>query len=632
MLQFIRERAQSWIAWVIVILIIVPFALWGINQYFDGGKEAPAARVNDADISQQRLQQAFSQQQQRLREMLGANYRPEMFPEEKMRQQVLDGLIEQELLVQIARNSGMQIGDPLLAATIHNIPGFQVGAQFSQEAYDRTLRARGMSPAGFEADVRRDMLTQQFYAGIVRSDFATPLERHEMQRLQGQQRDIGFLVLPVADFMAQAEVSDDEVQKYYETQSALFMQPEQVSVAYIELSAAKIAASIAVGEEELRARYEAQKSNYSAPEERHARHILIRIETGAAAEAEAAARAEIEKLLAELRGGADFAELARKHSQDPGSAAAGGDLGFFGRGVMDKAFEETTFALKAGELSEPVRSVFGYHLIKLEEIRGGETKPFDEVSEKIRQEIRNERAEQVFYEQAEKLATLTYEHPDTLDEAARQLDLSIQKSEPFSRRGGPGLLANPRLLNAAFSEDVLVRGNNSEAIEVGRNHLLVLRVLQHQPEMRQPLDSVREEIVSRLRREKAAVAAGEAATALEQQLQQGSEPELVAKGARAQWTSKQGVTRNDSSIDAAVSRMAFAMARPEQGQARWEQTSTAGGDVAIVAVYAVHDGEIADSEASAAGDLERAAGEAAFAAVLGSIRASAEISRPGGQP
>jgi len=632
MLQFIRERAQSWIAWVIVILIIIPFALWGINQYFDGGKEIPAAKVNDAEISPQRLQQVYFQQQQRLRQMLGDNYRPEMFPEEQMRQQVLDGLIEQELLVQTATASGMRIGNALLAATIYSVPGFQIGGQFSQQAYESALRNSGIGDAKqFEADLRRDMLTQQLYAGIARSDFATATEQRTMQQLYGQQRDIGFLLLPLADFIAKAQVGADEVQAYYDAQGALFMQPEQVRIAYLELSAEQIAHGITVGEDELRTRYQAQLANYSSPEERHARHILILVEPGADAAAEAAARAEAEKLLQQVRGGASFADVARKSSQDPVSAQEGGDLGFFGRGVMDKAFEEATFALKPGQVSELVRSAFGYHIIRLEAVRGGSTKAFAEVREQLLAEIRNERAEQQFYDQAEQLANLAYEHPDTLDEAARQLALSIKQSEPFSRRGGPGILGNPRLVTAAFSEDVLARGNNSEAIEVGRNHLVVLRVAQHQPEMRRPLEAVRDDIVSRLRRDKASAAAREAATALQQQLQQGGDPALIAKGARAKWQRQDGVTREDGSLDAAILRATFAMPRPA-AQPRWETLVTSAGDVAVLGLYAVRDGEVAEGEAAAAGDMERAAGDAAFAAVLGSIRAGAKVSRPSRQP
>jgi len=626
MLQFIRERAQSWIAWVIVILLIIPFALWGINQYFDGGKELPAAKVNDAEISQQRLQQVFYQQQQRLREMLGANYRPELFPEEQMRKQVLDGLIEQELIMQTATGSGMRIGNVLLAATIHNVPAFQLGGQFSQQAYESVLRTRNMQPVSFEADLRRDMLTQQLYAGIARSDFATPTERHAMQKLTGQQRDIGFLLLPLTDFIARAQVTDDEVTAYYDAQSSLFMQPEQISIAYLELSAEQIAKDLKVGEDELRIRYEAQLSNFTAPEERHARHILIQVQAGADTEADLEARAQAEKLLSQVRAGTPFADVARTSSQDPGSAAEGGDLGFFGRGVMDKAFEDAAFALQPGEVSELVRSTFGYHIIRLEEVRGGSTKPFAEVREQLLSEIRNERAEQQFFDQAEQLANLTYEHPDTLEEAARQLDLSVQQSELFTRRGGPGVLANPRLVTAAFSEDVLARGNNSETIEVGRNHLVVLRMVQHLPEMRRPLDDVRNEIIARLRRDKAAEAAHETAAVLQKKLQEGAEPVALAKSARAQWQRKDGVGREDSSFDTAILRSAFSMPHPQAEQPCWDVAVTAGGDVAVLGVYAVTDGEMADGE-GAAGDLERAAGDAAFAAVMNSIRAAAKISR-----
>lgn len=628
MLQFIRERAQSWIAWVIVVLIIIPFALWGINQYFDGGKELPAAKVNDTAISQQRLQQVFYQQQQRLQEMLGANYRPEMFPEEQTRRQVLDKLIEQELLVQTAANSGMRIGNALLAATIHNVPAFQVDGRFSQQAYETALRSRGMEAKSFEADLRRDMLTQQLYAGVARSDFTTPAERHAMQQLLGQQRDIGFLVLPLADFADKVQITDAEVQAYYEAQGALFMQPEQVSIAYLELSAAQIAQGIEVSEEELRARYQSNLASFTTPEERRARHILIQVTADADAAADAAARAKAEQLLEQLRAGASFADIARKESQDPVSAAEGGDLGFFGRGVMDKSFEDAVFALQPGQLSEPVRSAFGYHLIKLEAVRGGAAQPFAEVREQLLAEIRNERAEQQYYDQAEQLASLTYEHPDTLEEAARQLGLTIKQSEPFTRRGGSGVLANPRLAAAAFSEDVLVRGNNSETIEVGRNHLVVLRVLQHQAEARRPLEAVREDIVMRLRRDKAASAAREAATALRQQLQQGIDPELAAKAARAKWQRQDGVTRNDGTVDAAIVRHAFAMPRPGAGQSVWDLVTTATGDVVVLGVYAVRDGAVVEGEVGNAADLERAAGEAAFAAVLASLRAAARISYP----
>lgn len=629
MLQIIRDRAQSWIAWVIVILIIIPFALWGINQYFDGGKEISAAKVNGIEISQQALQQAVYQQQERLREMLGANYRPDMFPEEQMRQQVLEGMIERELLVQMSAGSGMRIPDVILAATIRSIPAFQENGEFSQGAYERAVRMRGMNSAGFETELRRDLLSQQLYSGLARSDFATATERQHQQLLESQRRDVGYLVIPVAGSEGKVAVSDEEVQAFYDEQGRLFMQPEQVKVNYLELAAKNFAKDIKVGEDELRARYQGQIANYQTPEQRRARHILITLAPDADAAAVDAAQAKATELLAKLRSGGSFADLAKKHSQDPGSAAQGGDLGLFGRGIMDPAFEDAVFALKPGELSEPVRSAFGLHLIRLEEVSGGKTKSFDEVREQLLAELRNERAEQQFYEQAEQLANLTYEHPDTLEEAARQLGLTVQSSELFTRRGGKDLWANPKLVAAAFHEDVLARSNNSEPVEVDKNHLVVLRVAEHQPEVRRPLAQVKAEIVTRLRRDKAATEARAMATDVLQQLQQGADPQAVAKKVNVKWVRSDALGREVQSIDAAIVRTVFAMARPQPGSASWQQTTTASGDQAVIGLYAVHMAAAAEDESGAGGaELESANGDAAFVAALNGMRARADVSRP----
>lgn len=629
MLQIIRDRAQSWIAWVIVILIIIPFALWGINQYFDGGKEISAAKVNDVEITQQALQQAVYQQQERLREMLGANYRSDMFPEDQLRQQVLEGMIERELLLQMAAGSGMRIADMILAATIRSIPAFQENGEFSQEAYERAVRMRGMNPAVFEAELRRDLISQQFYTGLARTDFATPAERQQQQQLELQRRDIGYLVVPVASFEGKVGVSDAEVQAFYDEQSRLFMQPEQVKVNYLELAANNFAKDIKVGEDELRARYQGQLANYQEAEQRRARHILITVSADADEAAVEAARTKAIELLSKLRGGASFADMAKKHSQDPGSAAQGGDLGFFGRGIMDPVFEDAVFALKQGELSEPVRSSFGFHLIRLEEVSGGKTKAFEEVREQLLAELRTERAEQQFYAQAEQLANLTYEHPDTLEEAARQLGLSVQSSELFSRRGGKDLWANPKLVAAAFNEDVLARGNNSEPIEVDKNHLVVLRVAEHQPEVRRPLSQVKADILTRLRRDKAGAEARTLAADLLQQLQQGAEPQAVAKKANVKWVRSDDLGRDNQSLDAAIMRAAFAMPRPKESGASWQQTTLASGDQAVIALYGVHTIASAEGEAGAGGaELESANGDAAFVAALKSMRARAAVSKP----
>lgn len=626
MLQFIRERAQSWIAWVIVGLIIIPFALWGIHQYFGGGKEPPAAQVNDTAISQAQVQQVVYQQQLRLRDMLGENYRPELFSEMTLRRQVLEGLIEQELILQTASAGGMRIGNALLAATIHSAPAFQSNGQFSAEHYTMALRSQGMEPGSFEGEMRRDMLVQQVYSGIVRSDFVTAPERQSVERLLGQKRDLGFIVVPLKRYLSEASISDEEVAAHYEEQAGAYMQPEQVSVAYIELSAEQLAQDIQIGENELQARYDAHPQAYSRPEERRARHILIQASENAGADEDAAAYSTIGQLLEQIRAGGDFAALAGQESQDPVSAAQGGDLGFFGRGVMDKAFEDAVFALQVGEVSEPVRSAFGYHLIQLEAVRGGEIKAFDEIKDQLQADMRRERAEQQYYDLAEQLASLAYEHPESLDEAASQIGLEIGKSEAFSRQGGEGFTANPRVIEAAFSEDVLARNNNSEAIELERNHMVVLRVLEHQPEVRKPLESVQEEIVEKLSQAKASLLARQAADELLEQLQQGAAPEELARQTENAWQRNESMGRTGSEADNAIVQKAFSMPRPQADTPTWGRAAVSTGDEAVLVLYAVKDGdEAALEESDISSELAQAAGEAGFSAVVASRRAAARI-------
>lgn len=630
MLQYIRDRVQSWIAWFIIALITIPFALWGINQYFEGGGDIVAAQVNGVEIGQQRVQQAYYQQQERLRQMLGANYNPDMFPEEQMRRQALEGLIEQELLVQAAVESGMRIGDAYLAATIRGISAFQQDGQFSQEVYERTLRAQGMTSTAFEAQLRRDLLVQQLFAAIGRTEFATGLEQRELARLSLQQRDVGMLSVAVDNYLTQASVSDDEIAAYYDAQPHLFMQPEQVSIAYLDLSVEGIATGIEVNEEELRTRYQSQQASYQETEQRHARHILLTLPAEAEEAQVAQVRAKAEELLTQLRGGASFEALAKEHSEDPGSAGQGGDLGLFGRGVMDQAFEDAVFALKVGELSQPVRSAFGYHLIRLEAVRGGERRSFEQVREQILAEIRTERAEQQFYEQAEQLANLAYEHPDTLEEAARQLGLTIQKSALFSRRGGEGILSHSKLIAAAFSDDVLARGHNSEPLELDSRRIVVLRVMEHQPETRQPLQTVRAEIESRLKHDKAQVLARQAAEELREKIAAGAEPEVLAKSGRMVWQRQTATTRGQVDMDAQILRTAFAMPRPGDQKSTVQLTTSIAGDPVVVVLYQVHD-TVPGTDA-VAGDtgVERASSDAMFLAMTEALRSRADITRPDG--
>ncbi len=629
MLQIIRDRAQGVFAWIIVGMISIPFALWGINSYFGGGGDDSIAEVDGVKISPRQLQSAYQQQRDRLQQMFGGKIPENLFSEEVMKSQILEQLIEKEVLIKAATDNGMRVGNQQLATLITGIDAFELDGKFNTEQYERVLAQQGMSPRLFEQRVRRDLIASQLTDAVVSTEFTPDSEIDALLSLQQQQRDIGYMIVPVKKFEQGIEVSSEEVRVYYEANSARYMQPEQVKVDYLEIKAADMAADIVVEEAEIRQRYESQKLNFRTAEERQARHILIQVSSSAAENEVNEAQGRAEALLQRINSGEDFAELAIAESQDPGSAKNGGDLGFFGKGVMDKAFEEATFALQKGEVSGVVRSAFGFHIIKLEDIKGGETKPYEQVAAELKTEIQNERAAEIFFDKAEQLASLTYEQPDTLSIAAEQLELKVHSSDYFTRGGGAGIATEPKVSAAAFNEDVLVRGNNSETIELGDNHLVVLRINDHKPEALRPFEEVSGEIESTLKRDKAVAKTLEHATALFAKLQAGESAETVATSNQLEWKQQTGMKRDSTEVDRAIVQAVFRMPHPTEGSLSREQLSLAGGDQALVVVDGVKAADVTAVEASARSDaeqrIERANANAAEQALIAGLRERAEI-------
>lgn len=629
MLQIIRDRAQGVFAWIVVGLITIPFALWGINSYFGGGGDDSIAKVGGVKITPQQMQRAYQQQRDRLQQMFGGKIPENLFSEEMMKSQILQQLIEKEVLIQAAADNGMRIGDQQLANTITGIDAFHRDGKFNAEEYERVLARQGMSPRLFEQRVRRDLMASQLTDGVVSTEFTLDTEVDDFLRLQQQQRDIGYMVLPVNKFEGAITVPADEVRSYYDSNSGLYTLPEQVKIDYLDLNAADIASAIKVDEDELRQRYEAQKANFRTAEERKARHILIQAADGASEKEVAEARAEAEALLQRINNGEDFSALAKAESQDPGSAKKGGDLGFFGKGIMDKAFEEATFSLAKGAVSGVVQSAFGFHIIKLDDIKGGETKPYEEVAAELKRELQQERAAEIYYDKAEQLANLTYEQPDTLSVAAEQLQLAIKSSDYFARSGGTGISSDPKIATAAFSEDVLVRGNNSATIDLGNNHLVVLRINDHKAESLRPLDEVATEIETALKHNKAKVKTQDEAAALFTRLQAGESPESLAGLLQLEWHMRNGLQRDESKMDRIIVQSAFRMPHPADKGYSSEQFALPSGDQALVMLYAVHAGDLSNISAStrtdAAQRIERAASSAAEQALIAGLRQRAEI-------
>lgn len=591
MLQFIRERAQGLIAWVIVILIIIPFALWGINQYFRGGAEQPVAKVNGNGIPQRDFHLAYQQVRAFRQSLMGQNFNPALMDENEIKQDALKRLIRREVLAQAAIEAGFRIGDEQLGQDITKQEQFQNQGKFDPQLYERLVNSRGMTTARFESSLRVDLLSTQILSSYTDTAIVTDDELDNILRIKEQQRKIGYMILKSEDYTGDVTISDDEISDYYENHLDRFAVPEQVSIEYLELSAATMAQTIQVDDKTLHDLYEEQQANFSTGEERHARHILINVKENADDKTVQAARSKAEDILKKIRAGEDFAKLAKKYSDDSGSAAKGGDLGFFGKGVMVKPFEDTVFSMKVNEVSDLVRSPFGFHIIKLEGIKAGHTKSFDEVRATLEQQYKEHKAEEQFFDQADRLADLTYENPDTLSIASQQLNIPIVTTGLFSRNNGQGIATDPKIREAAFSADVLDANNNSEPIDLGQNRLVVLRIKEHKIATTRPQEEVKDQVIKQLQREKARQAAEEAGKKLLQRINAGENAELIADEARLEWNKTGFVGRNNKTVTPNILSNAFKLPKPEKSKPVTEGFLLPSGDYAIVSVYEVKDGD-----------------------------------------
>ena len=632
MLDSLRKRAQTWFAWLIFVVVVIPFAFWGVSQYTGSSEGANVAVVNGKKISDKEFRRAYEQQRGRIRAMMGKNFDPSLIDEQQLKKQVLENLIEREVLVQGAHDAGLRVSEVRVGSAIRSIPNLQTKGQFDADLYHRMLRSQGLSIETFEHMVKNDLVVQQLNRGISDSAFVTKPELNTLLRIKLQQRDVGYAVVPMASYIGDAKVDDKAIEQFYKDNPDRFRVPEQVSVDYLDLSVDGLAKDAQVSEADLRERYKERAADFTTPQERHARHILIQVASDAPPEKVDAAKKKAEEILARIRKGESFAELAKKFSEDSGSAKEGGDLGFFGRGVMDKAFEKAAFALKAGEVSEPVRSTFGFHIIKLEGIRGGETKPFEQVRAQLEKDLKRQKAEDKFYSEAETLSNVVFEHADNLNEAAKELHLPVQSTGLFSRNGGTGIAANPKVREAAFSDDVLLDGKNSEAIEITDDHVVALHLKEHKPAALRPLEEVRDEIRRELQSEAAKAKAKEVGEDMLGRIKGGEDVATVMASLKLKWEKLGFVTREYNKVSPqiidAVFRLGYSAAakKPE-----YDGKTLSSGDFAIFGLYAVKEGDSAGADEktvkSLKSSLTQENGRVVFNDYVDALKQKAEITR-----
>lgn len=589
MLQAIRDKFSGWMLILIMGLLVVPFALFGINNYFQAQIESFVAKVNDAEISPQQLQERIDGQRRQMRQMLGEDADLSFVETAENKRRVLDALIDEELRYQDARAAGVEVPAAKLQSEILSIDAFKPAGSFDQDTYVAILRNMSMTPAIFEDRVIRDLAGREISARVSASGFVTDAEIDAHLRVQNQTRSFASLRLNAAEESVPAP-TEEAIVKDYEARKDELKTPEMVTVEYVELKpdAIEIAAPT---EEELKVRYEDMKDRYVVPEERLSSHILIEVAAGADADAQKAALAKAEALLAEIKGGKAFAEVAKASSADVGSREQGGDLGWVAKGTNDPAFDEALFKLEAGQISEPVLGANGYHLIQLREVRAESRRPFEQVRGEIESEYKASQQEDRYNDLAGQLVDEIHRDPQSLQGPADKLGLQVKRSQPFSRAGGADIAANPALVEQAFSELVLERGQTSDLIDMAKNHVVAIRVVERKAPEARSLDQVRAEIVAKLTREAQRKQLDEKARALEVRMQAGETLAAIATELGKTPEVADAVVRSAGNQDAALLAEVFKLARP-QANAPVRKAITLGDDArALVELTAVTDGD-----------------------------------------
>jgi peptidyl-prolyl cis-trans isomerase D len=632
MLQALRDRVMGVIGWIVIGLIIITFALFGLGSYLQDKTHLYAARVNDVDITPRDLQLAYQNQRASMEQMLGDAFRPDLIDEQQLKKQALEKLIRRQLILQAAKANDMAISDQLLAARIHAISAFQRDGEFDVELYKDLLARRGQTPAGFEHEMRLLLTGDQVTNGISATAFVTDAELDRAYSLQDQKRSFEYITIPAEPFKATIEPDEADIKAYYQEHSGAFMTPERVRLSYVRLNADALGRDIEIGEQDLKDYYEQKKAALKTQEQRRASHILFPLSADADEASVEKTRSDAEAVLKQIREGADFAELAKKYSGDPGSAEQGGDLGYFSAGNMVPEFDKAVFAMQKGEVSDLVRSQFGFHIIKLTDIKASEIPPFDKVRDELVKELRQRRVGDRYYEQIEQLTNIAYENPDSLQAAADALGLQVMTTDWITAASGTGIGQYPDVRAAAFSEDVLESGNNSEPVEVGEDDAIVVRVKDREPAHPTPLAEVRDRIVAELKLQAAAQAARDSGEQLLEQLAAGKTMSDLAGSGTYTLSKAEAIGRGSKQYDQTLVEQVFRMPRPAEGAPVDKGIALANGDYVVVRLSAVQDADpksmTEDQRRQLKNGFETMRGKLAMMSLLKELRRHAEIEIP----
>ena len=590
MLQALRTKLHGWPSIVILGICVFAISFFGIESYFASHTETYVAMVGKHEISQRDFQDRMNEARRDAMARMGDSFDAAQFEQPEMKRRILDQLINEQLLRQANEALGMKVPDLALRDRIAGAPQFQVNGQFDPTTYRAILAAQNMTPAMFEASQRASLEPGLVPRAIIDSAIVTEADMDRYLGLLYQRRDLRWFAVS-RPAVSDNAVTDAQLEAYYKDHQADFMNPEQVSLKYIEVNGADLKVDAQPSDDELKKRYEEQKQRFVQPEQRLVSHILVNVPKNATPDQQKAALAKAEKIAGEANAD-NFAKLAQQDSDDLGSKRSGGDLGWLEKGVTNAAFDSALFSLQKGQISKPVLSDEGYHVLFLRDVRSGDAKPFAEVRDQIAKDYLSTERDRQYSELAGKLTDQTYQNPSSLEPASQALGLPIQTTALFPRKGGAGIAANAKLVQTAFSDDVLVQGNNSSLIELGPDHAVVVRVDKHVPAAARPLAEVRDQVRQKILDERIAAEALKNADALLARLQKGEDMQAVAGAAGATVQTVPNAIRMQQGVAPEVLMQAFLLPHPAEGKPQFARVSTADGNYALVAVDKVQEGDL----------------------------------------
>ena len=585
MLAIIRDKATGWVAGVIVGLLVISFAFWGVSFYSGQAGELNVAKVNDVDISFQSFQRSFSQLRKQMQSVLGDSLSLE--EDAFIKNQTIEKLIESELINQLVIDSGLNITNEKLVESIKNIEFFRNEEGFDRIKYERSINSIGMASSIFEAQLRMDLLSEQLQAGFIETTFILEPELENILRLESQSRDITYTILSLPSFIEDGEISDSDIDTFYQANPNLFTQPEQVKVAYLELNIKELAKDIETNEEVLRNFYNDNKGDYDVVEQRSVRKLFVKTGEKATNENKTKAEAVITSTLELVNEGKDFEEIVKQSAKETLEFS---EHIFMSKGIMGKEIDEFLFNSEEGAVSKVIETKEGFNIVKVIEIKGGSENKYENSAQKVKEDYKNKQAELQFFELSDQLTTLSYENSDNLEIAADAIGKEIINTDYFARDNDlEGLLSDSLVISKSFDPELIRSRNNSDAIELSDNHIVVLRVLEHKAPATKPLEDVRDEVIASIRLKLAREKINETGDRIVAELKSGVNPESVISHSGIEWTTTEKVKRDDMFINRAILRSIFEAGKPNSDEPIITSQRLGSGDYAIIVILNAYD-------------------------------------------